>query len=334
MKINFKAKEFIYQALFAVVLFLIYSFDKHNKCFHLYSIVFFSFYLAVSLFISYVLVPKYFYTKKLAAFWTFIVVIFLGVYYVEEYVLEPLLVGGERAEHVSNIYYTLLSIFPIIFMMVGFKIAWDIVKKQQELDAMQRAVNESELRFLKSQINPHFLFNNLNNLYSYALDNSPQTPSIILELSSVLRYMLYDCKEDFVPLEKEIQHLKNFTALNELQIEGRGKVRFNTKNCRGSYKIAPLILMVFIENAFKHSTASQSELIEIDVDLSIKNNQLIFVCKNTFLENANTQNLSTGIGLENVNKRLQLLYPKAHKLNITTDNNCYIVHLTLNLSSQ
>lgn len=334
MKINLKTKEFIYQALFAVVLFLIYSFNKHDKGFHLYSIIFFSFYLSISLFISYVLIPKYFYRKKLVTFWTLIVIILLGLYYAEEYVLEPLLVGGERAEHVSNIYYTLLSIFPIIFMMVGFKIAWDIVKKQQELETMQTAVNESELRFLKSQINPHFLFNNLNNLYSYALDNSPQTPSIILELSSVLRYMLYDCKEDFVPLEKEIEHLKNFTALNELQIEGRGKVSLNTKNCRRSYKIAPLILMVFIENAFKHSTASQSELIDIDIDLSIRNNQLIFVCKNTFLENTNTQNLSKGIGLENVKKRLQLLYPKAHKLKISTDNNYYIVNLTLNLSSE
>ena len=132
MKINIQAKEFIYQALFAIVLFLIYSFDKHYKTFHLYSVIFFSFYLSVSLFISYILVPKYFYKKKLVAFWSFIVLILIGLYYAEEYILEPLLVGGERAEYISNIYYTLLSIFPIIFMMVGSKIAWEMVKKQQE----------------------------------------------------------------------------------------------------------------------------------------------------------------------------------------------------------
>lgn len=332
MKLNLKAKEFIYQTLFAAVLFLIYSFDKHRMSFHFTNLIFFSCYLLVALFISYVLVPKFFYTKKLIIFWSLILAILIAVYYIEEYVLEPLLVGGDRAEHISSMYYTLLSIFPIIFMMVGFKIAWDTVKKQQELEKMQTAINESELRFLKSQINPHFLFNNLNNLYSYALDNSPKTPSIILELSSVLRYMLYDCKEDFVPLQKEIQHLKNFTALNELQIENRGKVSFNTQNTNGSFKIAPLILMVFIENAFKHSTASQSDLIKIDIDLNIENNKLNFVCKNSFLENTNTQSLSKGIGLENVRKRLELLYPEAHELNITKNNNYYIVNLTLNLS--
>jgi len=332
MKLNIKAKEFIYQALFAAVLFLIYSFDKHRMSFHFINLIFFSCYLLIALFISYVLVPKLFYTKKLITFWSLILTILIAVYYIEEYVLEPLFVGGDRAAHISSMYYTLLSIFPIIFMMVGFKIAWDTVKKQQELEKLQTTVNESELRFLKSQINPHFLFNNLNNLYSYALENSPKTPSIILELSSVLRYMLYDCKEDFVPLKKEIEHLKNFTALNELQIENRGKVTFKTNNSSSNYKIAPLILMVFIENAFKHSTASQSDLIEIDIDLNIENNKLYFSCKNSFFENTNTQNLSKGIGLENVKKRLNLLYPKAHKLQITKSNNYYIVNLTLNLS--
>lgn len=124
-------------------------------------------------------------------------------------------------------------------MIVAFKLAWDASVKQREVNELKDLIKESELQFLKSQINPHFLFNNLNNLYSYALDNSPKTPSIILELSSVLRYMLYDCKENFVPLAKEIKHLKNFTALNELQIEDRGSVRFETENLGGNYTIAP-----------------------------------------------------------------------------------------------
>ena len=332
MKWSMRTKEFVYQALFAMLLFTIYTFDKHNMNFRYVNFIFCGFYLLVSLFISYVVVPKYFYTKKMVTFWTIIIMVLLLVYFAEEYVLEPLFVGGDRAEHVSNIFYTLLSIFPIMFMMVGFKIAWDTIKKQQELELMQRAINESELRFLKSQINPHFLFNNLNNLYSYALDNSPKTPSIILELSSVLRYMLYDCKEDFVPLDKEIQHLKNFTALNELQIEDRGKVTFKTDKIKGSYTIAPLILMVFIENAFKHSTASQSSLIEIDVLLEIKDKKLHFNCRNSYLENTNTQSLSKGIGLENVKKRLELLYPKGYKLTIDKHDNYYIVDLILNLT--
>lgn len=135
-------------------------------------------------------------------------------------------------------------------------------------------VKDSELQFLKSQINPHFLFNNLNNLYSHAIENSPKTPSIIIELSSVLRYMLYDCKENYVSLEKEISHLKNFTELYKLQIEHRGNIQFKTDTFENSkFKIAPLILMVFIENAFKHSTSNQSDNIHITINVKTLNRE-------------------------------------------------------------
>ena len=219
-------------------------------------------------------------------------------------------------------------------ILAGFKFAWDASIKQREVEELRTSVKESELQFLKSQINPHFLFNNLNNLYSYAIEQSPKTPSIILELSSVLRYMLYDCKEDFVVLRKEIEHLKNFTQLNELQIEHRGKVIFETDHIPAGYLIAPLILNVFIENAFKHSTASQSEGIFINIYIKLdKDGLLDFECKNSFRPITNTDNLSNGIGLENVKKRLQLLYHDAHTLQIKDTNNLYTVRLKMNLKS-
>lgn len=144
--------------------------------------------------------------------------------------------------------------------------------------------------------------------------------------------MLYDCKEKFVALTKEIEHLKNFTKLNQLQIEERGKVSFNTENIRAGYVIAPLILTVFIENAFKHSTASQSRDIIIDIAVDVSDTgELDFKCKNSFRPVTNTDNLSKGIGLENVRKRLQLLYPNAHQLEIRDDENVYSVHLRMQL---
>lgn len=109
-------------------------------------------------------------------------------------------------------------------------------------------VAESRMQFLKSQINPHFLFNNLNNLYAYALENSPKTPKIILELSALLRYMLYDCQADYVPLAKEIKCLNDFINLQELQIENRGTIEFNISGKAENQLVAPLILIVFIEN--------------------------------------------------------------------------------------
>jgi len=194
---------------------------------------------------------------------------------------------------------------------------------------------ESEMQFLKSQINPHFLFNNLNNLYSYAIEQSPKTPEIILELSGLLRYMLYECKEDFVPLTKEVEKLENFINLSEMQIEERGQVNFSTQNIQSNYQIAPLILIVFIENAFKHSTASQADNIEIDVNLELlETGELEFVCKNSFLLQSNTDSLSNGIGLENVKKRLELIYPNAYQINIQNNNNIYKVSLKIDLNKK
>jgi LytS/YehU family sensor histidine kinase len=144
--------------------------------------------------------------------------------------------------------------------------------------------------------------------------------------------MLYDCKEKYVALPKEINHLKNFTQLNELQIEERGKVSFKTKNIPSEYRIAPLILTVFIENAFKHSTASQSKDISIDVDIHVTDIGILeFKCENSFRPVTNTDNLYKGIGLENVKKRLLLLYPDVHKLTISDSGEVYTVHLKMQL---
>jgi two-component system LytT family sensor kinase len=204
--------------------------------------------------------------------------------------------------------------------------------KQREVEVLQSVIKESELQFLKSQVNPHFLFNNLNNLYAYAIENSPKTPEIILELSSVLRYMLYDCQVELVALTKEVEQMQNFINLNELQIEERGEIKIETKNIRGNYKIAPLILIVFIENAFKHSTASLTENIKIDISVELLDRGILkFICKNNHQPQSNTDNLTHGIGLANVRKRLELLYPNAHQLIITGDENWYEVDLEIGL---
>lgn len=329
---HYRLKEFLYQSIFGVVLFLTYGINKHNETLHWYDIIFFLTYVSAAVCINYALIPKLFYKKKSWLFWSIITGILLALYGLEEFVLEPLFVGGKRAAYVSNIFYTLLGIAPYIFMMVGFKLALDAIEKQRKLEHLQLQVRDSELRFLKSQINPHFLFNNLNNLYAYAIENSSKTPTIILELSSVLRYMLYDCKADFVPLTKEIEHLKNFTALNELQIEDRGTINFNANITADAFCIAPLILTVFIENAFKHSMASQTENINIAIDVYVSpTGMLRFTCVNNFLDTSNNQNLSQGIGLENVQKRLALLYPKAHDLNIDIKTSTYSITLNMQL---
>lgn len=331
---NNTAKEVFFQVVLHVVLFLFFSFDRNEPEIQQFKIMAFLNYAVGALIINYTLLPHFFYKKKYFKFFLSVALVVALIIVVEELVLERIYFPDTRGKYFHGIFYSLLDVMPVITILVGFKFAWDAALKQREVDQLRSSVKESELQFLKSQINPHFLFNNLNNLYSYAIEQSPKTPSIILELSSVLRYMLYDCKEDFVALPKEIEHLKNFTQLNQLQIEDRGKVSFKSENIDSQYLIAPLILTVFIENAFKHSTASQSSDIFIDILIKVSDEgEMDFECTNSFQAIGNTENLSKGIGLRNVKKRLQLLYPEAHDLAIEDDNGRYHVRLKMQLNA-
>lgn len=324
--------EVFFQVLLHVILFLFFSFDKRQPGIQAYHIAYFINYAAWTFIINYVLLPRFFYRKKYVPFFFFVALIISAIIMMEEVVLEKIYFPDTRGQRFPGVFFSLLEVMPIITILSGFKFAWDASKKQREVDELSAMVKESELQYLKSQINPHFLFNNLNNLYSYAIDNSPKTPSIILELSSVLRYMLYDCKEDFVQLPKEIEHLRNFTQLSELQIENRGTVTFNAENITTSHRIAPLILNVFVENAFKHSTASQSEDITINVYINVSENGILeFECTNSFRRLSNTEDLSKGIGLQNVRKRLQLIYPNAHTLSVSEKDTLYSVKLKIEL---
>ena len=325
--------EVFFQVLLHVVLFLFFSFDKNQPRIQVYQIAFFMNYAIGAFIINYILLPRFFYRKKYMPFFIFVILIVASIILMEEFVLERLYFPDTRGKHFPGIIYSLLDVMPIIIILTGFKFGWDASKKQNELETLRTIAKESELQYLKSQINPHFLFNNLNNLYSYAIAKSPKTPSIILELSSVLRYMLYDCKENFVPLSKEIEHLKSFMQLSELQVENRGSVDFQLGDINSDYQIAPLILSVFVENAFKHSTASQSEDISINVKLNVTENGILeFECVNSFRTQANTDDLSNGIGLKNVKKRLQIIYPNAHSLSIQETDVLYSVVLNIELN--
>jgi len=325
--------EILFQIILHVIVFLFYSFDREAPHFESYKLVFFLNYSVAVFIINYVLLPQFLYKKKYAMFVVLLMLVVLLTILVEEYVLEKIYFPDTRGQTFQGFFYVLLDIMPVIAILSGYKFAWDLIRKQREVEELRASVEKSELNFLKSQINPHFLFNNLNNLYAYALEKSDKTPLIILELSSVLRYMLYDCREEYVSLETEIQQLQNFVRLNELQIEERGKVTFipPERSAKG-YKVAPLILMNFVENAFKHSIGSQVDNIVIRIKLEIQENGiLVFECENTYHSNTNNRNLSEGIGLNNVRKRLELIYPNSHILKIKEQEGWFNVYLSLNL---
>lgn len=197
------------------------------------------------------------------------------------------------------------------------------------LKEMERQKLESELQSLKSQINPHFLFNTLNNIYSLALDNSAKTPEMILKLSELMRYIIYDCREVTVPLRKEIEFIKNYISLEQLRLGEKTKVTFES-DINGEVKIAPLLFINFLENAFKHSSKSEGSFIHVYLK-QISEKVVDFIVENSKdSDDIQEYNPYSGIGLENVKKRLELLYPKCYELDIEKNINIFRIKLTIN----
>jgi hypothetical protein len=329
----FKLKELIFQVILHLLVLTFYAYDRNSPHIDTYRVLSFFVYALAALFINYSLLPRFFYNKKYVHFTFLVVLVFLILLLAEEFILEQIFYRDMKGESFSEPFYSFIEIFPIIAILTGSKFGWDALHKQREVDELKTNLEQSELLFLKSQINPHFLFNNLNNLYSYALEKSPKTPSIILELSSVLRYMLYDCKEQYVPLTKEIEQMEHFTKLNQMQTEDRGTVSFHVENIRSDYLIAPLILVVFIENAFKHSQSDQIKNIQIKINIHLTEGGVLkFRCENNMRDQDSKRTGAHGIGLMNVKKRLDLLYPGSYELRINQGNDSFVVDLSLSLS--
>jgi two-component system, LytTR family, sensor kinase len=214
-----------------------------------------------------------------------------------------------------------------------------IVRLEQEgrnQEAVERERISAELSFLKTQINPHFFFNTLNNIYSMAERNSDQTGKSILLLSNLMRYMLYDTNQGKILLTKEIKHLEEYIALQQLRIPTSEKIEINF-NCTGNthgVRIEPLIFLSFIENAFKHGISYNSKSF-ISISIAVTDNNLDFkVVNSKKATGKQTDNLHNGIGMTNTYRRLQLLYPKSHKLSVRDDDEFYFVHLSIDLKKE
>ncbi len=208
--------------------------------------------------------------------------------------------------------------------------AWFLVNRQErQIQQLTQEKISAELVALKAQLNPHFLFNSLNGIYSLALYKDEETPEALLKLSQCLRYVLYDCKVDQIPIEKEVQLLENYIDLQGMRKEEDLQVRF-TKSGRGAaVTIAPLMLLPLLENAFKFVRANSDGAFFIDIDLEIGTSDLVFTINNSVGEKQNNKNQPGGVGIENLKQRLALLYPKLHTLEIQTSPKNFKCHLSI-----
>jgi LytS/YehU family sensor histidine kinase len=203
--------------------------------------------------------------------------------------------------------------------------------KEQQNHQLQQENIAIQLNSLKAQVHPHFLFNTLNNIYSFSVTCPPKTPPLILKLSSLLRYMLYDCKAEQVLLSKELEVMRDYADLERERYGNKIEISWNTTgDIEGKY-IAPLMLLPFLENAFKHGTSEQLEKPWLSFNLSVQQN--LMKCKVVNSKNDVVPENKHGIGIENIKKRLAYLYPGKHELKINDDGGYFVVSLLLDLGS-
>jgi hypothetical protein len=219
--------------------------------------------------------------------------------------------------------YTIFVFIFILTLSTGIRILgqWQQSEKEKV---------KAELAFLKAQINPHFMFNTLNNIYSMAVSKAERTPEAIEMFSDMMRFVIYETTNDFVPLSKKIEYIDTYITLQKLRFPSTVKVNYQKTGDCDSLQIAPLILMPFIENAFKHGISTETES-NIDIQIDIESNKLKLYVKNSINKLQDMENGISQLGIENTKKRLELMYPGDHTLNIIDSRNEYVVSLHLNL---
>lgn len=224
----------------------------------------------------------------------------------------------------ASLGHTLLSTLYAIVL----RLSADWFVKYQRQKELEKQNSITELALLRSQINPHFLFNTLNNINSFSTRDPEKTSFAIIKLSDIMRYMLYEANGEKVLLEKEIDYINNLIALQKLRFAENDFVDFKVEGKTGKHFIPPMIFLPFIENAFKHGKLSVVKGIEIRI--RIEENQICFKCKNQIRELNETEKAQIGgLGIKNIRRRLELLFPNKHELIITNENNIYLVELKI-----
>lgn len=246
-----------------------------------------------------------------------------------------LFVGTDSWPHSTRfVVSVILTTFFIVIFVGLLRFVEDYFRHEAERKESENQQLTSELRFLRAQVNPHFLFNTLNNLYYLAVNQSPQTPEVIAKLSGMMRYMLHDSNHPTIPLSREVEYMESYIELEKLRLNDELPIAFQVSlGGNESARIAPLILITFLENAFKHGIGNGSGKSWITISLQLQNNQLHYEVKNSKMqENEKTVTEASGIGLVNVRRRLELSYPKAHEITVLDTLDEYAVNLKIDLS--
>ncbi len=290
--------------------------------------------VGVSYINSYWLMPSYMFRKKYVTY--FILVAALVVSYIVaqsfyDYYLFGYVLGSKN----PNLYIVLLgNSFNTVWyvaLSVALKLSIDWYEQNQTLQKTKIEKLQAEINYLRAQVNPHFLFNVLNSLYSLTIKKSDLAPDVVLKLSEMMEYMLYESEETFVPLEKELTYLKNYLELEKIRQGNDADIVLNIQGDAGGKQIAPFMLLPLVENAFKHGVSKLVDKAWLHIHITIKNNDLSFTIENSRLS-FHKKDKHSGIGLSNLKQRLELLYADKHILEIKETEDTFKLSLSVNLS--
>jgi two-component system, LytTR family, sensor kinase len=237
----------------------------------------------------------------------------------------------------SNCFYYFVGYaFPMAFasmtLAMTIRLTKDWIRTERRQQQMEREKLETELNFLKQQFNPHFLFNSINSIFFLIHDNPNMASSSLAKFSELLRHQLYECNDQQIPLGKEINYLKNYIELERLRQDPSLKVTLNITAAYADHLgIAPFILMTFVENAFKHVSSADNKSSWITIDIDLKEDQLTFMTRNSVYHERVSRPGFGGIGLQNVRRRLDLVYPGKSSLDIHQGSNAFEIRLTVTL---
>lgn len=293
--------------------------------------------IATFYFNYYILIPRFLLKGKRWQYFLLVLSVYAFVY-LNVFLLEWRMANNNPQIPMDAIgAFKRLSLFAsfIMFGLVwasssGMRLNAEWIRSEALRTESDRARLQAELSELKSQINPHFLFNTLNGIYTLTLAKSDAASSAVLQLSHLLRYVMRESNADFVPLEKDLEHVQHFVRLHSLRLTDKTPLNFEINGPVNNKMIAPLLLLPFVENAFKYGISTQ-ETSPVMIRVDILDYQLIFHCANKIVRRQSTEGEQTGIGIANTRKRLQLLYPEKHQLDVWEKDGFYHVTLKLKL---
>jgi len=229
-----------------------------------------------------------------------------------------------------GIYTHFIQFLVVFIISTGFKVLKQWYREKQQLQELEKSKIQAELSFLKSQIHPHFLFNCLNSIYFLALSKDDKASKTILSLSDFLRFVIVESESDFIPLEKEIKMLEEYLNLQSMRTTEKFELQFIKDGDFSEYSIMPLTFIPFVENAFKFGISTHTNCF-IHIRAGIENGTLHFACDNSIASVAKNITRSSGVGLENIRKRLELAYPNRYSLKIDEDSSSFRVKLQINI---